>query len=141
MISSYVNRALTHCSTWTEIHRELERIRQLLTNNGYADHLIEKEIKKKLDRFAEPVQEPKPPKETITIYHNNTFHDRYREECDALRNIVKRGVTPTNKDAIIDLRIFSKPNLIRSLIMRNSMAPKAPTEAETVYRFSCQEGP
>merc|ERR1712002_2152 len=105
--------------TWTEIHRELERIRQLLTNNGYADHLIEKEIKKKLDMFAEPVQEPTPPKETITIYHNNTFHDRYREECDALRNIIKRGVTPTNKDAIINLRIFSKPNLIRSLIMRN----------------------
>ena len=142
VISSYVNRALTHCSTWTEIHRELERIRQLLTNNGYADHLIEKEIKKKLDMFAEPVQEPTPPKETITIYHNNTFHDRYREECDALRNIIKRGVTPTNKDAIINLRIFSKPNLIRSLIMRNSTAPKAPREATTnvVYKFSCQEG-
>ena len=54
VVSSYVNRALTHCSNWTEIHRELERLRQLLTNNGYADHLIEKVIQKKLDHYAEP---------------------------------------------------------------------------------------
>ena len=142
VISSYVNRALTHCSNWTEIHRELERIRQLLTNNGYADHLIEKVIKKKLDQYAEPAQPPTPPKEKITIYHKNTFHDRYRDECDALRNIIKRGVTPTNSDTIIDLRIFCNPNLISSLIMRNSTAPRAPRESTTnvVYKFSCQEG-
>ena len=142
VISSYVNRALTHCSNWTEIHRELERIRQLLTNNGYADHLIEKVIKKKLDVYAEQPQLPTPAREKITIYHSNTFHDRYRDECDALKNIIKRGVTPTNRDAIIDLRIFSRPNLISSLIMRNSTAPRAPREATTnvVYKFSCQEG-
>ena len=142
VVSSYVNRALTHCSNWTEVHRELDRIRQLLTNNGYADHLIEKVIKKKLDQFAEPAQLPTPPQEKITIYHQNTFHDQYREECDALRGIIKRGVTPTNRDAIIDLRIFCKPNLIRSMVMRNSTAPRAPREATTnvVYKFTCQEG-
>ena len=142
VISSYVNRALTHCSNWTEIHRELERIRQLLTNNGYADHLIEKVIKKKLDQYAEPAQPPTPPKEKITIYHKTTFHDRYREECDALRSIIKRGITSINRDAIMDLRIFCKPNLISSLIMRNSTAPRVPREATTnvVYKFSCQEG-
>ena len=83
-----------------------------------------------------------PPKEKIAIYYKNTFHERYRDECDALRNIIKRGVTPTNQDAIIDLRIFCKPNLISSLIMRNSTAPRSPREVTTnvVYKFSCQEG-
>ncbi|XP_076043787.1 uncharacterized protein LOC143026887 [Oratosquilla oratoria] len=52
VVASYVNRALTHCSTWTETHRELDRIRQLLTNNGYTDHLIEDVIKKKMDQRA-----------------------------------------------------------------------------------------
>ena len=142
VISSYVNRALTHCSNWTEIHRELERVRQLLTNNGYADHLIEKVIKKKLEQYAEPTQLPTPNKEKITIYHQNTFHDRYREECDALKNIIKRGVTPTDHNTIIDLRIYCKPNLTSSLIMRNSTAPRTQKEAITnvVYKFSCQEG-
>ena len=142
VISSYVNRALTHCNSWTETHRELERVRQLLTNNGYADHLIEKEIKKKMDQYADHAQLPSPPKEKIAVYYKNNFHDRYRDECDALKNIIRRGVTPTNHDAIIDLRIFCKPNLIRSLIMRNSTAPRTPREATTnvVYKFSCQEG-
>ena len=142
VIAAYVNRALTHCSNWTETHRELDRIRQLLTNNGYADRLIEEVIKKKLDLYAEPAQSPTPPTEKIIIYHQNFFHDRYREECDALKSIIKRGVTPTNRDTTIDLRIFCKPNLISSLVMRNSTAPRAPREAITnvVYKFSCQEG-
>ena len=45
--AAYIKRALTHCSTWTETHKELDRIRQLLTNNGYQDRLIEDVIKKK----------------------------------------------------------------------------------------------
>ncbi|XP_076069838.1 uncharacterized protein LOC143041708 [Oratosquilla oratoria] len=43
--AAYVNRALTHCSSWRETHRELDRIRQLLTNNGFSDQLIEYVIK------------------------------------------------------------------------------------------------
>ncbi|KAG0724210.1 hypothetical protein GWK47_000475 [Chionoecetes opilio] len=33
---AYVRRALSHCSTWKDTHHELERITQVLTNNGYA---------------------------------------------------------------------------------------------------------
>ncbi|XP_076058569.1 uncharacterized protein LOC143035587 [Oratosquilla oratoria] len=36
--------------TATETHRELDRIRQHLTNNGYADHLIADVIKNKMDQ-------------------------------------------------------------------------------------------
>ena len=122
VVAAYVDRALTHCSSWSETHKELDRIRQLLTNNGYQAHLIEGTIKKKMDQFASPTQAPQT-KEKIVIYHRNHFHDKYLEECSALRGIVKRGVTPTDQNTEIDLRIYCQPSLTRSLVMRNSTAP------------------
>ena len=51
VVSAYVKRAFTHCSSWKDLHSELDRIRQLLTNNGYQDDMIEAAIKKKMDAF------------------------------------------------------------------------------------------
>ena len=141
VVAAYVNRALTHCSSWTDTHRELDRIRQLLTNNGYQDHLIEETIKKKMDKFYNKTP-PATTRQKITIYHQNHFHNQYREECNAIKSIIKRGVTPTNEDTDIDLRIYCRPSLTKSLVMRNSTAPRAPRESTTnvVYKFSCMEG-
>ena len=140
--ASYVNRALTHCSNWTEIHRELDRIRQLLTNNGYNDHLIEKVIKTKMDKYAAPNHENKQNQDSIIIYYQNSYHNNYKQECDAIKNIIQRGIHPTDANTIIKTRIYCKPNLTRSLFMRNSTAPRPPRETTTnvVYQFTCKEG-
>ena len=37
VIHAYVNRAFTHCSSWDLLHKELERITQLLVNNGQTN--------------------------------------------------------------------------------------------------------
>ncbi|XP_076056327.1 uncharacterized protein LOC143034276 [Oratosquilla oratoria] len=139
--AAYINRALTRCSSWTETRHELERIRQLLTNNGYPDEMIEGLIRKKLDHYTAPTQTPVSPDCKITIYYQSSYHDRYKDECDAIRGIIKRGVTPTHSNNTIDLRINAKPNLTRSLFMRNNTAPRTPKEASTnvIYEFSCQE--
>ena len=141
VVASYVNRALTHCSTWAETHKELDRVRQLLTNNGYPDRLIEEVIRQKLDKYAAPAQKNIQERHTIVIYHQNTFHEKYKEECNAIQSIIKRGVFPLTENADIKLRIYCKPNLTRSLVMRNSTAPRLPKEATTnvVYRFTCPE--
>ena len=139
--AAYVNRALTHCNNWTDTHRELDRIRQLLTNNGFPDSLIENIIKEKLEKFTNTTQERKPKLESIVIYHRSTFHNRYKEESNALKNIINRGAHPTNSRTNIVVRIYNKPNLTRSLFMRNSTAPRQPKEVTTnvVYKFTCPE--
>ena len=124
VVASYVNRALTHCSSWLETHRELDRIRQLLTNNGFSDRLTEETIKCKLDKYAIPSPKDQQPSEQVTIYYQSSFHDRFREESDALKKIIMRGVQPTNQDTKINLRVYCKPNLTRSLFMRNGITPR-----------------
>ena len=144
VISAYVNRALTHCSTWRLIHAELDRIRQLLTNNGYNGDMIEDCIKKKLDSFQNDDQARRTEEEyrSITIYYRMNYSTAYKKEAEAIRNIIKRGVQTTIPEEKIDLRIFCRPNQLASLVMRNSTVPPKEKEARTnvVYKFKCPEG-
>lgn len=144
VISAYVNRALTHCTSWRLIHAEFERIRQLLTNNGYNGDMIEECIKKKLDSFQsnDIVRRNEEEYRKITIYHRIHFSTAYKKEAEVIRNIIQRGVLTTNPEEKLDIRIYCKPNQLASLIMRNSTVPPKEKEVKTnvVYKFKCPEG-
>ena len=142
VVSAYVKRAFTHCSTWKDLHIELDRIRQLLTNNGYTDNMIEAAISKKMEEFNEQTTVTGTPKEeNLIIYHHLNYSSSYREESQALKGIMNRGVTPKDPYKNIHLRIYSKPNLTSSLVMRNSTAPVGAKETCTnvIYKFLCPE--
>ena len=51
MINSYTRRALTRCSNWNEVHRELDFVTQQLVDNGYSNLDIQFVIKKTLDHW------------------------------------------------------------------------------------------
>ena len=141
VISAYVKRAFTHCSTWKLVNAELDRTRQLLTNNGFRGDLIEEGIRKQMEIFYKG-NEKENKGEKITIYHKMNYNNAFKQEANALRSICKRGVKTIDPEKSIHLQIYSKPNLLSSLIMRNSTAPPEPKEAMTnvVYRFKCNEG-
>ena len=142
VVAAYVNRALTHCSTWQDTDKELNRVKQLLTNNGYSDHLIETTINEKLNNYTnKDKKQISQPKDKIIIYYQNFYHDKYKEECDLIKNIIKRNVKPTDQNSEIALRIYCKPSLTRSLIMRNSTAPRVARELSTnvIYNYKCQQ--
>ena len=144
VVNAYVNRAFTHCTTWKNVHTELDRIRQLLTNNGYPDCMIEDSIKKKMNEFclkATSTMTKTTREENLIIYHRLTYGSAYKEECETLQRIVNRGIVPKAPYKKIQLRIHSKPNLVASMLMKNSTAPKLPKDECTnvVYKFSCPE--
>ena len=144
VVNSYINRAFTHCTTWKDVHTELDRIRQLLTNNGYPDSMIEASIKKKMDGSCLRTTNTTTAtmkEEHIIIYHRLQYGSAYKEESAALRGIINRGVIPEAPYKKIQLRIYSKPNLVSSMVMKNSTAPRLPKAECTnvVYKFSCPE--
>ena len=53
------------------------------------------------------------------------------------QRIVKRGVTPVELDHEVSLRIFCRPNLTATLIMKNTNATKPALENESNidYKF------
>ena len=123
------------------VNAELEKIRQLLTNNGFRGDVIEEGIKKQMEIFHERQQEKKEDKKEITIYHKMSYNNAFKQEENVLKNICKRGIKPTDPEKNINIRIYSKPNLLSALVMKNSTAPPKTKEATTnvVYRFTCSE--
>ena len=139
VVAAYARRALTHFSTWEDVHLELERVRQMLTNNGFEGRMIEEVISGRLNKYIQNDKSDNKENHTITIYHKITFGSKYEQESDAIQKIVKRGVTPSEPYEQISLRIYTQQNSISSLIMKNNTAPRRDHAEETnvVYHFTC----
>ena len=58
--------AIKYSSTWHSVNSEIERIRQILVNNGFPLYIIDKIIQQSLDKYISP--SVKPPDDCITFY-------------------------------------------------------------------------
>ena len=140
VVSAYARRALTHCSCWEEVDREFNRIRQLLTNNGFPDVMIEEGIRKELNKYFVK-QEKINTTGKIIIYHHLTYGSKFKKETEAVTKIIKRGVNPLEPFDDVIVRTYSRPNYTSALLMRNNTAPKPEHNEETnvVYQFVCSD--
>ena len=139
VVAAFARRAVSHCSSWTDVHLELNRIRQLLTNNGFSSAMIERGISKELDKFMNTPEEKSPTTSTILrIFYKMFYHTKSHEEERAINSIFSRGVTPTSGYQT-KLVCFYQPSRTSSLIMRNSHAPATESHNQTnvVYSFEC----
>ncbi|XP_064106896.1 uncharacterized protein LOC135215872 [Macrobrachium nipponense] len=106
-VRAYIRRALTHCSSWQDTHKELDRVTQMLVNNGYPNRLVDKEVRTALDRWYGENERPQPHlHEKIKLYYKARMHARHFEDEDALRKIIKENVTPTEADKELELVIY-----------------------------------
>ena len=139
VVSSYVNRALSHNQDWAEVDRELSRVRQLLTNNGYNGNMIEKVIAQRLNIVMNKPVDKREKGKILTVYHQMTYGSQHEQEAEVLRKIVHRGVEIIEPFEKLSLRIFCRPRTISSLIMRNSTTERTSLEQSTnvVYSFKC----
>ncbi|KAG0714836.1 hypothetical protein GWK47_013339 [Chionoecetes opilio] len=62
-IGAYIGRALTHCSTWQLVHKEIERCTQVLISNGFSERDINRQTKTIMESC------PSQTKETIQKSH------------------------------------------------------------------------
>ena len=141
--AAYAKRAFTHTTSWEQMHRELERVRQMLTNNGFQDGLIVDVIAKVLEKHIVPNQNNNlTDSKRVILSHCMTYGSMFEQESAAIRRIVKRGVTPVDSHGEFTLRIYCRSDLTSSLVMKNNNAPKPTLENETnvVYRFECTVG-
>ena len=98
VISAYVKRALTHCSTWRLVNAELDRIRQLLTNNGFRGDMIEEGIRKQMEKFYKEEEKAIKNDKEVIIYHKMSYNNAFKQEANALQNICKRGIKTTDPE-------------------------------------------
>lgn len=143
VISSYVNRAFTHCSFWILLNKEIERLSQVLVNNGYSNKVIQTVIKKKMDNFMFEEQqrnlEVRPP---IKIYYRAFMNNAYRTDERVMKEIMARGIATTDPDDKIDFSIYYKNSKTFSMIMKNNLNQEnSPLKrSNVIYMYTCPHG-
>ncbi|XP_064079522.1 uncharacterized protein LOC135196612 [Macrobrachium nipponense] len=143
-VRAFIRRALTHCSSWQDTFKELDRVTQVLVNNGYPNRLINKEVRTTLDHWYSKSERPQPhPHEKIKLYYKARMHAHHCEDEDALRKIIRENVTPTEVNKELELVIYYQIRCTCDLIMKNNPTPPARDpfkQSNAVYQFSCPVG-
>ena len=142
-ISAYVRRALTHCSNWSSVHTELERVTQVLVNNGYSNKEVSKSITHHLDRWYNTQEPPTTPAgERIRLYYRAYMNTQYKQDEQALRKIIKDCVQTTDPDHQLDLTIYYKNKKTHNFILKNSPTSDVPElqRSHLVYEYTCTTG-
>ena len=71
IIKSMLNRAYTISSNWETFHAEVERLKQMFTNNNFPIKLIDETIKQYFDKKMNGSNEPVNPTNNIQLYYRN----------------------------------------------------------------------
>ena len=143
VLRAFINRAIKTTSTHQLMDTELNRVKQLLVNNGYTNSEIDHEINKQLSKQQQQQQtqtETSPSQEgnVHTLYYKNYMSTEYKTDEKILKQIIKKNVRCTNDNDRVQLRIYYQSQKTRQLVMRNNPVTTKPSNrTNVVYKFCC----
>ena len=146
VINSFVKRAFTHCSSWESTTAELQRISQLLTNNGYKKSEIDDVIRRRMNIFMDDQKTTENNKneqeKEVRIFYKNYMSSSHKEDEKAIKRIISNNVKTTDEDAKLKLVIYYKTKSTASLVIKNNCLPAISNMQETnlIYQYSCNVG-
>ena len=138
VLRAFVARAIKTSSTHELMHTELNRVKQLLVNNGYCNSEIDQEINKQLERQRQSkVTESKNGKSHI-LYYRNYMNTQYKTDEKILKDIIKKNVKCNSDSEHIELRIYYQGQKTSQLVMKNNPNVTKPSNrTNVIYKFSC----
>ena len=138
-INAYIRRALSHCSSWENLHTELERLSQILVNNGYRNNDINTAISRTLDKWYRQPAANTEEKENIKIYYKNFMSQDYRTEERIIKDIIYKNVKPTDPDTRLQLIIYYKNMKTSNLLIKNRPGQtRTPLQEDhVIYEHTC----
>ena len=101
VIGSYTRHALTHCSTWDTVRRELDFVSQQLVNNGYSNKDIQRMKRKPFGQWYTQESRSDDGGNKIKLFYRNFMHSNYKQDEAAIRNIISNNVSATDPDSAI----------------------------------------
>ena len=140
-ITSYIRRALTHCSTWSATSKEIDISSQILINNGFSNKEIERQTRKLMDEWYAGNHNDRinndPP--DIRLFYKSQYHTNYKRDEKAIKEIIKENIKPTSEEQKVKLIIYYKNRKTASLIMKNNPAPQQDKlrKRNVIYLYQC----
>ena len=138
VIKTLLHRAFSVCSNWNLLHDEIDRVKQLLTNNNYPMKIIDKTVKEFLDNKIQQ-HDPSPIKNKVNLYFRGQMSSNYKVEEEQLKQIVTKNVKVVSDEDRINLLIYYKNKKLRNLFIKNkiSSSKEISDHHHVVYAYSC----
>ena len=141
VIKTLLHRAFHICSNWDNFHTEVERVKQLLTNNNFPINIIDRTLKEFLDKMVTN-QQPSPTSNKIKLYFQGQMCKNYKVEEKQLKYIINKNVKPTSDDNKLELVVYYKTRKLKELFIKNKTATpnSIANHHHVVYVYSCTLG-
>ena len=137
VINSLVNRAIKYCSSEPTLNAELDRIKQILSNNGYPQTTTERIIRSKLANINEsqtPIETDNNDK-SIRFYAQLFSLSKFKSDKKWLNQIVTAHVRGTEENSTVSVIAYYKPKKISSQFSTRSRDDGV-DRVNVVYNFN-----
>ena len=138
VIKTLLHRGYHISADWATFHLEIERIKQLLSNNNFPMEIIETTIKQFLNSLTKPKSQNESEDE-INFYFQNQMTSNYKAEEEKLRKIVHKHISSVSPDSRINLQIYYKTKKTKNLFIKNNMHENIDSNRRhhVVYQYTC----
>ena len=144
VIKTLLHRAFHVSSDRYIFFHEVQRIKQLLTNNNFPIQVIEKTIENFLnDKLAYKNESGNLNAEqdlpNSKLYFESQMTTNYKAEEKKLQEIIQKHVTSTPETSSVKLIIYYKNRKLGNMLIRNRMYRAIPQEKRhhVVYQYTC----
>lgn len=141
VIQAFLHRAYKASDDWNSFHSEMNRLKQILINNGYRNSAFDSQLNEFLqNKIKSDVKEAK--SVTHIVYYRNQMSSSYREDERILKSIVKSNIKCVNEDEELKLLIYYKNRKTKDFLMTNNINRESSSlqRSNIVYKFSCPVG-
>ena len=141
VINNYLTRAYKVSSSWNDFDLEIQRIKQLLINNGYTNNMVDFCLNKFLNyKFSDNHESLGPSSANdINLFYKSQMHTNYKIEEKIIKKIIRDKVKPLKKDSKLKFNIYYNNQTTHNLIMKNGPINSRSKlkQSNVVYKFTC----
>ena len=141
VIKGFLYRAKSICSDKKDLLLEIKRSKQIIVNNGYSNHEVDKEIRKFMRKCNTTTTTPESTPTTHTLFYRNFMNSRHKDDEKILKDLI-RGKVTMKDDNKLKLVIYYKSMKTRDMVMKNNLGKKVRDLSKTnvIYDSRCKRG-
>jgi len=117
--------------------KEIDRLKQIFSNNNYPQEFINKCI----DEYHKTIEERnhREIKPKIKVYYENQFNEQYKKDEKIIKEIVKKHVKPNDPNEELKVIIYYKNLKTKNLIMKNDISQNQDNMLKnwSIYKYKC----
>lgn len=136
IIKSLVHRAEKYTHSWAAYSTEIDRIKQILSNNNFPQALTERVIAQSLNKYLDDTGQTES-QSTVDIFVRLFSLESYTKDKHQLSSILKEHIKPVDVQKVIRVRAYFKPKKLSSSFSTRPRNEDLFKSSHVVYQFQC----